>query len=129
MISGERTELIMYALIPLTALIIFLLLIRKIKNEKIEKPPVLSLFILILHYSILLLVTATAISRNWHDFTTVGSFYLMSVSLIAVGIVTYRSIGRWRENKYRLLVLRLGILYFVIFCSILFLNTKLEHPF
>lgn len=112
------TEIVMavaiHLVIPLTGLLIYLRLIRKIKREKVEKPPAIDLFLTFATYGGLLLVTLTTLFWKWSGIASLGSFYLILGSPIVMGIIVYRNYKNKQLSQYHLWMYKTGLLYFII---------------
>ena len=112
------TEIVMavaiHLVIPLTGLLIYLRLIRKIKREKVEKPPAIDLFLTFATYAGLLLVTLTTLFWKWSGIASLGSFYLILGSPIVMGIIVYRNYKNKQLSQYHLWMYKTGLLYFII---------------
>ena len=103
-----------HLVIPLTGLLIYLRLIRKIKREKVEKPPAIDLFLTFATYGGLLLVTLTTLFWKWSGIASLGSFYLILGSPIVMGIIVYRNYKNKQLSQYHLWMYKTGLLYFII---------------
>jgi hypothetical protein len=63
-----------YLVIPLTGLIIYLGLVRKMKTKKISFPPTIDLFLTFATYGGLLLLALTTLLWQWSGMTSLGMF-------------------------------------------------------
>ncbi|NQY29899.1 MAG: hypothetical protein HRT69_10545 [Flavobacteriaceae bacterium] len=103
-----------HLIIPLTALIMYLGLVRKMKSEKIENPPTIDLFLTFATYGGLLLVTLTTLFWKWSGMASLGSFYLILGAPIVMGIIAYRNSKKKELSIYHLRTYKAGLLYFLI---------------
>jgi len=108
------TVIIIHLLIPILGLLTYILLIRKIKKEKISNTPNIDLFLIFATYGGLLLVMLTAIFWEWSGMASLGTFYLIIGGPIVMGTIAYRNFKNKGISKYHMLTYRAGISYFLI---------------
>jgi hypothetical protein len=101
-------------LIPLTGLLLFLRLKKKMVSDKIINPPLVDTFIIFATYGGLLFVTLTTFFWEWSGMASLGTFYLILGAPIAMGIMAYRQFKNKEISKYHKYTFKLGLLYFVI---------------
>jgi hypothetical protein len=103
-----------HLVIPLTGLLFYLGLIRRMKREKTNNPPTIDLFLTFATYGGLLLVTLTTLFWKWSGMASIGTFYLIIGAPIIMGIVAYRNYKNRHLSKYHLRTYKSGLLYFII---------------
>lgn len=103
-----------HLLIPLTGLLTYIGLIKKMKREKVNNPPTIDLFLTFATYGGLLLVTLTTLFWEWSGMASLGTFYLILGAPFVMGIIAYRNYKKRQESKYHMWTYKSGLLYFVI---------------
>jgi hypothetical protein len=108
------TAIIIHLIIPIVGLLLYILLIRKIKMEKINNPPNVDFFLIFATYGGLLLVMLTTIFWKWSGMASLGTFYLIIGGPIVMGIIAYRNYRNKGLSKYHMLAYKAGLFYFLI---------------
>ncbi len=108
------TVIIIHLLIPIVGLLTYILLIRKIKKEKISNPPNIDFFLIFATYGGLLLVMLTTVFWEWSGMASLGTFYLIIGGPIVMGIIAYRNYRNKGLSKYHILAYKAGLFYFLI---------------
>jgi hypothetical protein len=108
------TAIVIHLLIPFLGLLTYILLIRKIKKEKISNPPNLDFFLFFATYVGLLLVMLTTVFWEWSGMASLGTFYLIIGGPIVMGIIAYRNYRNKGLSKYHILAYKAGLFYFLI---------------
>lgn len=103
-----------YLLFPLTGLLLFWKIKRKMIVEQIVSPPVWETFIVFATYGALLLVVLTSLFWQWSGMASLGTFYLILGAPVAMGIIAYNQDKKKKISKYHEWVFRLSLLYFAI---------------
>ena len=106
--------LTIHLLLPLIGLFYFIRLRTRMKKEEIQNAPIIELFIIFATYGGLLLVVLTTLLWKWSGMASLGSFYLILVAPIAMGIIAYRHRKTKKDSKYHKWTYLSGILYFII---------------
>ena len=113
-ISETIIAVIIHLAIPLTGLLVYIGMVRKMKNEKISTPPIIDLFLAFATYGGLLLVILTTLFWKWSGMASLGSFYLILVAPIIMGIISYKNYKNKKLSIYHLWVYKTGLSYFLI---------------
>jgi len=108
------TAIIIHLLVPIVGLLSYILLIRKIKIEKINNPPNIDFFLIFATYGGLLLVILTTAFWEWSGMASLGTFYLIIGGPIVMGIIAYRNYRKKGLSKYHILAYKSGLFYFFI---------------
>ena len=103
-----------HLVIPLTGLLIYLGLVRKMKKEKITDPPTIDLFLIFSTYGGLLLVTLTTLFWKWSGMASLGAFYLILVAPVIMGVIAFINYKKKELSIYHLRIYKAGQLYFLI---------------
>lgn len=111
--------IVVHFVIPLVGLLIYFRLIIKIRQENIESPPVIDLFLIFVNYGGLLLIILTELFWKWSGMASLGFFYLLAAAPIVMGIISHKNYKRRQLSKYHLFVYKAGLLYFVIMPTVL----------
>lgn len=120
--------LTIHLLLPLIGLFYFIRLRARIKKEKIKKAPILELLIIFTTYGGVLLVTLTALFWKWSGMASIGTFYLILVAPIVMGIISYRHRKTKVNSYYHKWTYLSGILYFAVApVTFLFLYLVIEY--
>jgi uncharacterized membrane protein SirB2 len=83
------------------------------RNKKTtDDVPKIELLIICFTYGGLLLVVLTELFGRWSGMASLGTFYLILVAPIIMGVIAYRH--RHAKTKYHKSVYIFGLLYFVI---------------
>jgi len=108
------TAIIIHLLVPIVGLLSYILLIRKIKMEKINNPPNIDFFLIFATYGGLILVMLTTVFWKWSGMASLGTFYLIIGGPIVMGIIAYRNYRNKGLSKYHMLAYKAGLFYFLI---------------
>ena len=108
------SAVLIHLLIPLAGLLFYLRLIKRIKKEDIENPPIVDLFFIFSTYGGLLLVTLTALFWKWSGMASLGTFYLILGAPVVMGFISYTNHKNKELSKYHMLTYKTGLLYFLI---------------
>ena len=108
------TAIIIHLLVPFVGLLSFIFLIRKIKMEKINNPPIIDFFLIFATYGGLLLVMLTTFFWKWSGMASLGAFYLILGGPIVMGAIAYRNYKNKGLSKYHMLAYKAGLFYFLI---------------
>ena len=79
--------------VPLVGVGIFLRLRERMRDQQIERPPIVALFIIFATYGGLLMVILTVLFWRWSGMASLGVFYLVlvaPVAMIVLAIMLYR---------------------------------------
>jgi hypothetical protein len=93
---------LVYILIPVTGLIAFLLLIRRIRRGTSDKVLELSYFFLFFTLGGWLLIALTAQFLDWSGMASLGMFYLLLVAPFLSTITAWRLRNQWRRSPFHL---------------------------
>jgi len=85
------TGIIINLIIPMAGLLTYIGIIRKIKKERINNPPIIDLFLIFATYGGFLLVILTDLFWEWSAMASLGAFYLFIGGPIVMGIIAYRN--------------------------------------
>ena len=106
--------IIIHLAIPLTGLLLFLRIVRKMKNQDVTDPPTIDLFLAFATYGGLLLVVLTTLFWKWSGMASLGSFYLILGAPVVMGIIAYRNYKKKEFSTYHLWAYKAGLLYYAI---------------
>jgi hypothetical protein len=106
--------LTIHLVVPLTGLIYFIRLTRRMGKENVVNAPIPEFFIVFATYGGLLLVTLTTLFWQWSGMASLGTFYLALGAPIAMGIIAYRHRKTKEDSKYHKWIYYSGLLYFAI---------------
>jgi len=111
-----------YLLMPLTCLLLYLKLRRRFKIENLTNAPTAELFVVFITYGGLLLLTLTSLiwPLDWSGIASLGTFYLVFVAPILMGIIAFRLRKARNFSKYHKWTYNSGLLYYVIAPVIMF---------
>jgi hypothetical protein len=112
--NEQISALIIYLILPVTGLLCFLRLRRKMETVKIPKAPIVELFIIFASYGGLLLVVLTALFLQWSGMASFGMFYLILGAPVVMGIIAFRHRRTKLISIYHKWTYLAAILYFVI---------------
>ena len=105
----------------------YLFLVRKIKNERISKPPIKELFIIFATYGTLLIISLISINNDWSGAASLGAFYLLIAAPILLFSIAYL---RFRDRKlsvYHWWTFWASVAYFIVFPLIWIILLALDH--
>jgi len=108
------SALTIHLILPLTGLLWFLRLKKQMKTENIPNAPTTELFIIFSTYGGLLLVALTTLFWLWSGMASLGTFYLVLVAPIIMGIIAYRHRKTRTISKYHNWTYLSGLFYFAI---------------
>ena len=106
--------LTIHLFIPLFGLLYFLQLKNRMKNENIQNAPTAELFIIFATYGGMFLVALTTLFWKWSGLASLGTFYLILVAPIVMGLIAYRNIKTKENSKYHNWTYKSALLYFAI---------------
>ena len=121
------SALTIHLVIPLTGLLLFLRLKKKMKSENIINAPTSELLIIFSTYGGLILVALTTLFWQWSGMASIGTYYLIFAAPIVMGIIAFRFRQTKTNSKYHNWTYLSGLLYFLIAPTtfgILFLVSK-----
>ena len=103
-----------HLLIPITGLIYFIWLTKKMKREMVVNAPTFELFVVFATYGGLLLVALTTLFWQWSGMVSLGTFYLILGAPIALSIIAYRQRKIKELSKYHYGTYYASLSYFII---------------
>ena len=106
--------LAIHLIVPLAGLLYFLYLIVRMKKDKIQKPPIISLFIVFVVYGLLLLLLFTELFWHWSGMASFGAFFLILGTPIPMAVIAFVNWRRRAISKYHKWIFILGLAYFFI---------------
>lgn len=94
-----------YLILPLIGLLIYGVICLNLLLKKIPKPPVLSLFILFVHYGCYLQIILTALFWEWSGMVSLTGFYLLFLSpiltlIISINLYLKRNLSKSHKVVY-----------------------------
>lgn len=114
-------SIIIYLVLPSLGIYSYILLIRKMKREKINNLPTLEYLILYFTYGGLLTVLLTSIFSIWSGLASIGTLYLLLLAPIILAYNSYKMFKKRSESKYHKMAFILSALYFLIVPTIVVL--------
>jgi len=108
------TDITIYILVPFLGLLCYLYLVKRIYDQKINKPPTFSLFLLLATYGGLLLVVLTTLFSRWSALASLGSLYLILIAPFVKVVLAYRMHNDRAITIYHRWVYYSCLLYFLI---------------
>ena len=106
--------ILIYFITPLLGLILYVFLIKKMENTNLEYIPKGEYFAIFFVYGGILLIVLTELFWEWSGLASLGSFFLISVAPIILGIITLNLYKKRMNSKYNLWAFRLSVLYVLI---------------
>lgn len=106
--------LTIHLVIPLVGLIVYIRLVREMKTKDVSAPPIIDLFLIFATYGGLLLVALTTLLWKWSGMASLGSFYLILIAPIVMGIIAFRNHQKKELSVYHKRTYKAGLLYFII---------------
>ena len=112
--------IIIHLIIPIIGIMFFIDLVRKMRFEKVENPPVIELFLIFATYGGLLLVILTSLFWKWSGMASIGTFYLIIIAPIIMGIISYKTHKNKTISKYHNWFYKVSLSYYIIAPIIIF---------
>ncbi|WP_282179653.1 hypothetical protein [Maribacter stanieri] len=112
--------IIIHIVFPLAGFVAFVLLTKKMKNQKVEKRPTIDLFFIFVNYGGLLFVILTELFWQWSGMASLGLFYLVLAAPIIMGIIAYRNFKNKGLSKYHDTIYKLGLSYCILIPILVF---------
>jgi hypothetical protein len=106
--------ILIHIIFPIAGILIFTSLNKKMKNEKVDKPPRIDLALIILNYGVLLYILTTELFWGWSAIASLITFYLILVVPIIMGIIGYRNYKNRKRSKYHNWIYKLGLFYCIL---------------
>jgi len=106
--------LIIYFIIPLSGLLFFLQLKKRMKRENVQNRPTIELFIIFATYGGVILVVLTDLFWYWSGMASLGVFYLIFGAPIVMGVIAYRHRHIRTISKYHKWIYILALAYFIV---------------
>tara|TARA_R110002033_G_scaffold164425_1_gene201929 strand:+ start:562 stop:951 length:390 start_codon:yes stop_codon:yes gene_type:complete len=106
--------LTIHLFIPLAGFLYFRQLKNRMKNKNIKDAPTAELFIIFATYGGMMLVALTTLFWKWSGLASLGTFYLIIVAPILMGLIAYRNRENKEKSKYHNWTYKSGLLYFAI---------------
>ena len=98
-------------MLPVTGVIAYILLIRKMRKEQISPVPKASLFALFLIYGTLLMEILLGISGRVSGMSSLGILFLIFVAPVICGIIALLHRNNVRISKYHRIMRRMALAY------------------
>jgi hypothetical protein len=86
--------------VPLAGLGIFLRLREQMRDQQIERPPIVPLIIIFATYGGLLMVVLTVLFWRWSGMASLGVFYLVVVAPLAMTVLAVILYRQRRLSRY-----------------------------
>lgn len=118
--------IIIHLAIPLTGLLSFRRIVRKMKSQDVTDPPTIDLFLVFATYGALLLLVLTILFWKWSGMTSLGAFYLILGAPVVMGIIAIRNYKKKEFSTYHLWTYKAGLLYYAIATATIVLLLILE---
>jgi hypothetical protein len=106
--------LTIHLFIPLAGFLYFWQLKNRMENKNIKDAPTAELFIIFATYGGMMLVALTTLFWKWSGLASLGTFYLIIVAPILMGLIAYRNRENKEKSKYHNWTYKSGLLYFAI---------------
>lgn len=103
-----------HLLVPLTGVIAFILLWRRMRQEQVQNPPVFEMFMIFLNYGTLVVLLLTSLFWKWSGLASLGTFYLILGAPVTMVLIALRNRGKQTLSQYHRFVYRSSLAYFVI---------------
>ena len=100
--------------IPLIALWYYVRLVKKMKAEMVESPPVFSLFLVLMSYTIIPIVTAFPIIDRLIPINELLMYYSYIVAPVVMFFVAAVNHGKRYFSKFHLWVYRTSLIYLLV---------------
>jgi hypothetical protein len=81
---------LIHLVVPGAGVLFYLSIVRKMLDQRIKDPPVLSLFVIFATWGSLLILILTRFFWLWSGMATLGLAYLVILAPIVMGIITVR---------------------------------------
>lgn len=98
-------------MLPVTGVIVYILLIRKMRKEQISPVPKASLFALFLIYGTLLMEILLGLSGSASGMSSLGILFLIFVAPVICGIIALLHRNNVRISKYHRIMRRMALAY------------------
>ena len=92
--------LFIHLTLPVTGIILYFMLLKRMRRERVEQRPVWSLFILFGTYGAILTIVLTALFWQWSGILSFLMIYLIFLAPIVLGIIAYRNYCRRMLSVY-----------------------------
>lgn len=85
---------------PVLGIILYFMLLKRMKREGVEHRPVWSLFILFATYGAILTIVLTAVFWRWSGILSLLIIYLILFAPLIIGLIAYRNYNRRMLSVY-----------------------------
>ena len=114
-----------HILVPLLGILLYLMICRKMRIEKVQSPPVLELFFVFFTFGGVIIVLLTQFFWYWSGMASLGVFYLIFIAPLVLFFVDRNN--KTKTSKYHKWTSRAikYYAYFVVVLIALFLMLKM----
>lgn len=119
-------EIFTFGILPFLLLILFIYTLWKMLQAGVEKPPILSILISLLHYGGMAFLLSYKLFLEWDSFAVMALGYLSAFAPILEIILGTIGIKRYRENVFHRWNVRLAFGY-PILVSIVFMIIYIKN--
>jgi len=105
---------LIHLIIPLIGLAFYFKINFRMKDDKIENAPIISLFFIFATYGCLLLILLTSVFWHWSAMASLGMFYLILGAPIIMGLIAFRYQKKKSTSKYHNWTFISSACYFII---------------
>jgi len=106
--------LFIHLFVPILGIIFFVRLSRRMFKEKIERPPVVELFLIFATYGGFLLVVLTSLFWEWSGMASIGTAYLIIIAPFVMGVIAFRQRKLNYLSKFHHYTYISSLLYYIL---------------
>ncbi len=106
--------LFIHLFVPVFGIVFFVKLSKRMFKEKIEKAPVIELFLVFATYGGFLLVLLTSLFWQWSGMASIGTAYLIIIAPFVMGVIAFRQRKLSYLSKYHHYTYISSLLYYII---------------
>lgn len=100
-----------YLIVPTLGLLIFWLVVKRIKRKQIPAPPFIALFLLFFSYAGALIILLTEVFWKWSGLASIGSFYSIFIAPLVTGILAINIYKKRDQSIVHLYTFRASFIY------------------
>ncbi len=102
-----------YLILPVTSVVLYFCLLRRMRREQMPHAPKMSLFALFLIYGGLLMTMFTGVFGEWSGMGSLGLIFLLFIAPLICGAILFRHRHNTQVSKYHRILFNMASGYLI----------------
>ena len=120
---------LIHLVVPAAGVLWYLSIVRRMKNQQIKDPPVISLFIIFATWGSLLILVLTSFFWYWSGMATLGFAYLVLLAPIVMSVLAVRMFLRRKISRFHRGAFLASVAYVLSIAGVLLGSSLWRFPF